>query len=386
MRWCMAAVCFVLAACATSPPQIQPPEFLLNDALFAAPSQPISTDDLFALSEPMKLYLRTEIGRQARTTNPQQALIHALYEKEQLKLRYDASATRNAAQAFEARAGNCLSLVIMTAAFAKELGLNVTYQSAYLEEMWSRSGDLLVRSGHVNVTLDRSKLTDTTARGPGSGAMTIDFQPSENLRGMRAREISEETIVAMYMNNKAVESLVDGLLANAYAWSRAAIRHSPDFLSSYNTLGVIYMRSGEFGWAEQAFNYVLEREPTHARALANLAVSLSRLGREAEAAAVSRRLAEIEPVGPFHYFNLGRVAMEQENFRLARDLFTKEVARADYSEVHFWLAMASYKLGEIEPARKHLSLALQNSVTRKDHDLYAAKLAWLQKNARLSRD
>ncbi len=57
--------------------------------------------------------------------------------------------------------------LIMTAAFAKELGLQVTYQSAYLEETWGRSGDLLVRSGHVNVTLDR-KMGDRNTIGSSS--------------------------------------------------------------------------------------------------------------------------------------------------------------------------------------------------------------------------
>ncbi|MGZ8994189.1 MAG: tetratricopeptide repeat protein, partial [Burkholderiaceae bacterium] len=132
-----------------------PPEFLFKDDLFSTPSERIAAADVFALSDQMKLYLRTEIASQLRQIGSPQGLINALYERDQLQLQYDASMTRNAAEAFDARAGNCLSLVVMTAAFAKHLGLQVTYQSAYLEETWGRSGDLLVRSGHVNVTLDR---------------------------------------------------------------------------------------------------------------------------------------------------------------------------------------------------------------------------------------
>ena len=71
--------------------------------------------------------------------------------------------TRNAAQAFDARAGNCLSLVVMTAALAKELGLQVEYNSAYTEETWSRNGALLLRSGHINITIGR-RFVDRTAR------------------------------------------------------------------------------------------------------------------------------------------------------------------------------------------------------------------------------
>ncbi len=375
MRNWAALVCVLLAACATPQQREQPPEFLFKDELFSAPSERITAAAVFALSDPMKRYLRTEITSQLRQMGPQEGLISALYHRDQLKLQYDASMTRNASQAFEARAGNCLSLVIMTAAFAKELGLRVRYQSAYLEETWGRSGDLLVRSGHVNVTLDR-RMIDTGTMGQ---ALTIDFLPAESLRGLRVRDIQEETIVAMYMNNKAVEALVEGRSDEAYAWAREAILQSPEFLGSHNTLGVIYMRRGDLAQSGTVFTYLLEREPANARAMSNLAQVFARQGRDAESTALLRRLAQIEPVGPFHYFNLGLAAMEQENFKLARELFAKEVARADYhAEFHFWLAIANFKLGDIEPARKHLTLAMENGVTRNDRELYAAKLAWLQ--------
>lgn len=377
MRNWVALVCVLMAACAGPQQRAQPPEYLFKDDLFSAPSERINADDVFALSDPMKRYLRTEITSQLRLMGPQQGLIHALYQRDQLKLQYDAAMTRNASQAFDARAGNCLSLVIVTAAFAKELGLQVRYQSAYMEETWSRSGDLLVRSGHVNVTLDRRLMdTGTTV---SANSLTVDFLPAENLRGLRTRDIQEETIVAMYMNNKAVEALVEGRSDDAYAWAREAILQSPEFLGSHNTLGVVYMRRGDLTQSAKVFTHLLEREPANARAISNMAQVLTRQGRTAESEALLRRLAQIEPAPPFHYFNLGLAAMEQQNFKVARDLFAKEVARADYqAEFHFWLALANYKLGDIEPARKHLTLALENSVTRRDHDLYTAKLAWLR--------
>ena len=376
-NWAALLLCALLTACAT-PQRVPAPEFLFRDEIFAAPSERIAAGDVFALSDPMKRYLRTSIAGQLQSMgSQQQRLLNALYQKDQLKLQYDASVTRNASQAFDARAGNCLSLVIMTAAFAKELGLQVRYQSAYLEETWGRSGDLLVRSGHVNVTLDR-RFGDRSTIG-NTSALTIDFLPAENLRGLRSRDISEEMIIAMYMNNKAVEALVEGRLDDAYAWTREAVLQSPEYLGSHNTLGVLYMRRGDLAQSAKVFNYLLERDPTNARAMSNLAQVFARQGRDVESAALLRRLAEIEPVAPFHYFQRGLAAMEQEDFKLARDLFAKEVARADYhAEFHFWLAIANFKLGDIEPARKHLTLAMENGATRNDRALYAAKLAWLQ--------
>ena len=68
-----------------------------------------------------------------------------------------------------------------------------------------------------------------------------------------------------------------------------------------------------------------------------------------------------------------------ELYNESRALFAKEVNRADYyHEFHFWLALASYQLGQYEEARAHLTRAMEASTSRNDRDLYAAKLAWLR--------
>jgi len=51
---------------------------------------------------------------------------------------------------------------------------------------------------------------------------------------------------------------------------------------------------------------------------------------------------------------------------------------AYYHEFHYWLALADLGLGDTEGARKHMAIAIENSTTRRDHDLYSAKLARLQ--------
>ena len=203
-------LCAVLGACATpsaSPPQ--PPEPYFHDELFATSAQRHDGDAVFALSDAMKRYIHVDIARQLRTEGLARGLINALYRRDQLKLDYDSASTRNAAQAFEARKGNCLSLVIMTAAFAKELGMQVTYQTVATEETWSRSDDIVFSNTHVNLTL----ATRAINAMPGydeSRMLTIDFLPPEYILGQRTRAISEDTVVAMYMNNRAAEALAQG--------------------------------------------------------------------------------------------------------------------------------------------------------------------------------
>jgi Flp pilus assembly protein TadD len=361
----------LLAACATRPP-LPSVEPLLHDELFAAPSEHISANDVFAASEDMKHFLHVEIAAQLRGVGARQALVNALYNKDQLKLEYDSEMTRNAAEAFAARSGNCLSLVIMTAALAKELGLPLQYQaSVAVDDALGRSGDIYFFVGHVNVTLGKGAF----ARRGTDDLVTIDFLPPEDVIGTRMTTIGEETIVAMYMNNRAAESLALGQVNEAYWWARAAVLEDPRFLSALNTLGIIYRHHGNPAEAEKVLRVALAREPDNTRVMSNLIPVLDDLGRVDEAKALAQTLARLEPNPPFSFYERGLKALSVGDFRAARDLFATEVDRSPYySEFHFWLGIAYVGLGETDKARNEFSSAVEYSTTRKEHDLYASKL------------
>jgi Tfp pilus assembly protein PilF len=374
--WTVLLASLLLAACASAPiPQAPAPhvEYLFHDDLFGPPSQRISADDVFALSDDMRRYLGTDIAALERTLKPQAALVKALYAKGQLKLDYDAEVTRTAAQTFAARAGNCLSLAIMTAAFAKEMDVPVRYQRILVDDAWSRSGDLYFASSHVNLTLGGSQYGRRLDYADAS--TTIDFLPLGETRGRRLRVIDEDTIVAMFMNNRSAEALARGKLDDAYWYARTAIEADPKFLGSYNTLGVIYRHHHSLPNAEATLRYVLSVEPANTEAMSNLALVLSDEGRLEEADGLRAQLKALEPHPAFYFFNLGMAAMKDGDYKTARDMFAKELDRdAYYHEFHFWIAAAYVGLGDIAEARKHLALAMENSATRKEHALYAAKL------------
>lgn len=374
----LAAIVLALCLAACSSPPLQAPPATLGlfaDQAFAPPAKPPAAIDVFALSDEMRSYLASgEMSSQLRLKGRQRGLIEALYNKKQLRLEYDSALTRNASEAFAARTGNCLSLVIMTAAFARELGMEVQFQSVLTEEVWGRSGDLYLSMGHVNLTLGKRR-SEVVASYPEADSLVVDFMPAADIRGQRTRAISEENIVAMYMSNRAAESLAAGQVDEAYWWIREAILRDPKYLSAYNTLGVVYRRHGDLKLAERVFRQVLEREPGNTQVMANLALTLEDQGRLADAQTLRTQLAQIQPNPPFSYFNRGLTAMRQGDFKAAKQLFTKEVDRAAYyHEFHFWLALAHYALGELPQARQQLTLALDNTTTRRDHDLYAAKL------------
>ncbi len=374
-RRTLLAVVFALAlgGCALAPRAPQTAQ-LFNDDAFPAPVERPEAADVFALNDAMRAYLRTDIAASAKQMGPHKGLVDALYKRGGLKLEYDSAVTRNAAQAFDARTGNCLSLVIMTGAFAKEMGLPVRFQNVAVDETYSRSGDIQYAIGHVNLTLGVTP-NGIAFRNHGVDPLIVDFLPPEDLKGVKMRVIDEATVVAMYMNNRAAEALARGQYPDAYAWAKEAIRQDPDFTSSYNTLGAVYQRAGRTADAERAYAYAIERDPRNTAAMSNRALVLDQLGRRDEARQLRQKLAVIEPEPPFAAFNRGLAAIRAGDYRTARDQLEKEAVRsADYHEVHFWLAVAYAGLGDAGEAQRHLTLARENSTTRQDRELYAAKL------------
>ena len=367
----------LLAGCAT-PPAPQVDASLFADAKFEPPAAPIDATQVMALSPEMKAYLAGNVSGRFLAHGRTEVLVEALHKKTELRLEYDSVMTRNAAQAFASRSGNCLSLVIMTAAFAKALDIPVRYQSVVTDELWGRNGDIDVVIDHVNLTLGQ-RIGGPTWAGRFTEAVTIDFLPPKELERQLQRSLPEATVLAMYMNNRAAETLAQGRIDDAYWFAREALVQDPGFVRALNTLGVVYRRHGDLAEAERALRTAHARQPDNPQIVFNLAQVLAERGNGTEAAALRVRLAQLQPEAPFVYFDRGRIALKSGDAKTARDLFLREVDRAPYNaEFHYWLALAYAKLGDVPAAREQLEQAMEASATRHDRDLYAAKLERLR--------
>lgn len=366
-----------LSGCAveTRPP---PTTDVFVDSAFKPPSVHIDAQEALALSPAMKRFAETEMASEIRNKGLRDGLIDALYTKGRLQLDYDAETTRTAAEAFEAKRGNCMSLVLMTAAFARHLNMPVRFNSVFLEESWTRSNGIFFVAGHVNISLARPLAVGRTTVFGDPELLTIDFLPPDQVRGHRGRVVDESTILAMFLNNRAAEALTVGKVDDAYWWAREAIRTDARWLSAYNTLAVLYRRKGLMDRAEATLRLVLDREPLNTQAMSNLVLVLSDTGRREEALVYSNQLAQIQPIAPYKFFDEGLAAMRAGEYAAARQLFRKELARAAYvPEFHFWLGLANYGMGDVSGARGEIAKALENSATVKDREMYGAKLAWL---------
>jgi Tfp pilus assembly protein PilF len=381
-RW-FVAVCVLVAAtgCATAPRPLDASVF--DDARYQ-PLPRVDPAEAMRVSDAMRAFVTRDLAPLVRRHGAQAALGMVMQRRGWIEVEYDDSRTRTAAQAFDARAGNCMSLVMLTGALARELGLQVYFQEALASQQWSRRAGLHVASGHVNVTLVKPRWKSLGVSWDSSAALTIDFMPSAEAARQRTRLVGEDRLLAMYANNRAVESLADRRLPLAYAWARAALQRDPTYLGAANTLAVIDHAGGHHAAAERALREVLAREHDNTRALSNLVAVLHAQGRTREADDTAARLAALEPDRPFEYFELGLQALAAGEATTARALFLKELARdPDYHEFHFGLAQAEARLGNTAAARRHLERAAELSPESGTRARYAAKVERLRALVRI---
>jgi Tfp pilus assembly protein PilF len=365
-------VAAALAGCAVVNVGETPPR-LFADAHFQPPARPIRTDDLFALDDAMRAFADEVIAPTMERKGIYVGVFEAL--RERLTLDNDAPGTRPAAATFEARTGNCLSLVILTSAFARHFRIPVHYQAVQGRDTWSRAGGIAFYSGHVNLRLGQRDGAAADARS--IAGLTVDYIGESNRYANHP--VTERTLVAMYANNRAAEALLEGDLDAAYAWVRTAVASDPAYLAPVNTLAVVYLRRGLLDEAEHALQHALRLEPANANAMMNLVLTLVRDGRHNEAARWRRRLAALSPYPPFYFLDEGLAALQRGEVEQARDLLRRELERMPYNEeVHFAIARADLRLGDVELARKHLVLAQRYSTARTRRDIYSAKLAHLR--------
>jgi tetratricopeptide (TPR) repeat protein len=370
-------VCFFLTACATAPlPPIKAGD-IFQDQLFTPPAQAIHAEDALAISEPMRDFAMFKLGSNmghVDSKDRRMELVDALYHKGGLMLEYYSDQTRTAAEAFDAKSGNCLSLVLLTAAFAKELRLPYHYQVVVGATDWSQSDNFFMAIGHVNIVLDELA-PEFERRTWNANAIIIDFLTPEKAAMLKTEEVEENTVLAMYLNNRAVENLMQGKVNVAYWWAKAALQEDTRFYNAYLTLAIIYRTVHHPELAEMVLEKVAEYDQNDANLLTDQELVLKDLGRDAEAKDVAQRLAILEQDKPWSLYFRAQTEFNAGHYDNAKRLYQQEIKRdPEHHEFEYGLALTYLKLKDTQNAVIHLERAIELCTTTHPRDLYQLEL------------
>ncbi|MGM9514149.1 hypothetical protein ACS5PK_07845 [Roseateles sp. DB2] len=397
-RWCawwLIACSVGLSACAHAPLESSTEEassrlgaVLADDAFdgSTAALARMKADEALLFTDEMERFALRSLVNPADRGNSAQVLYGTLFERGRVMVEYSSDYTRNAHEAFRDRRGNCLSLALMTAAFAKRLGTGVRFQLLQSSELWSRGDQLSYLVKHVNVVL-LGRLGENTMLGPYERGLTVDFVPP-NIRDLRAvKEVSEQTIVAMYLSNLASEALEESRTDLAYQLIKQSLLKDPQLAEAYNTLAVILTRRSQMAKAEQALRISVRLAPDGLPGLTNLISLMEHRGgaaAHAELVALRAHLKTLQARPPFADMEAGIQAFQAGELQQALAAFLRQRDRTGVDgRLQQYLAATYTRLGRLDEAQAALAQGLRlvdNEALRRQ--LLAKKKALLQASAK----
>ncbi|MEL0067764.1 MAG: tetratricopeptide repeat protein [Gammaproteobacteria bacterium] len=367
---------FLVWGCSTTPSRVTSDvEQYLHDDLFPnhLSAQIETSEDVFALSEEMKLFISEHVMRQRSPVAQLKTLSRGIFEHSDIGIMYQNDANTVAAETFANGTANCLSLTIMTYALADHAGFGVDFQQVNVPEFWIRRQGSSILNRHINLKLyQKGRDLDTLFR---KQAYTIDFNQVSGTSYFSKNLISKPRVLSLFYNNKGVDYLLVNDFDTAYAYFKKGIMTDPLLSDSYTNLGVLYRKVGQDEWAEKIYQKALTMSPGDNTTLENLSTLYRATDRASEAEQIDRVLMAERRANPYYHFLLGEQALEQRDLNKAESHFTQAIKlHSRNHEFYFAMARTMFLMGNNKASQRYMNLALRYSESESDELRYQYKL------------
>lgn len=285
--------------------------------------------------------------------------------------------TYTAAQAMEHKAGNCLSLAIMTTALARVVDIETGYQLVNATPVFKKQNNVLLLSHHV-----RTYLYDPNWR-PKEDVLTlirprliVDYFPSRY--DVPGEAVENTRFLSMYYRNLAADDLIAGNPGEAFWKAVRALELAPTDAENINLIAILYRRLGAVDMAEKFYRYGMKAAENNTNMLSNYALLLDDLQRSEEADSIRQRLLSFPDTNPYTWIKLGHEAYQDNSHGRAISYYKRAMALAPYlDEIYFGLAKSLYQRGEFTEAAQAMKKAAETSWEESERRLYYAKLSAL---------
>ena len=273
----------------------------------------------------------------------------ALLNSRDFAFEYEKVATFTAAEAFEARRGNCVSFSNLLIAFARSIGIPLQAGLVLARGSAEKEGDLIVLYSHMVAVISFS----------GDSYSFYDFNREwgriDTLRELHL--IDDLEIAAVALSNRGMAALKEGDVATAQDLLTKALRLGPNLPDLHSNLGIVFWRQGNVDSALATFRRGLDLDPHRAALLQNLAALDLELGRVVEARA-ALAAASADQASPYLLVVKGDLEYAAGDLKSALRSYKKAHSR-DGSLVSplIGIARVERSLGRTDAARKALEKA-----------------------------
>lgn len=372
---------FFLTACQNRLAQdALPHQHLWQDGHFNASLSPVEApEEIFYLPPEVIIKAQEAIYPKRLPRERSIALLKFIFRDANDPLSYVNSATLTAWQTYQQGEANCLSLTILSYSLATQLGFKTQFRDVQIPEYWiTRRGNSFL-NGHVNLQVAPPFL----AQGDrvvisGEQNFTIDFELDGARDAFAYKRLNEQQVVALFYNNKAADALWQQHYDKAYQYLKAAAAVAPELAVTWNNLAILYRHKALLHPAEQAYLHALQLQPGQSNTMANLAMLYDMTGRQAESAALLRKVEKLREKNPYYYLMLGNEALFAGHLPQAKKAYNQGL-RLDprNAEIYQGLAQIAYLQQDFTEAIHYLEKAQRYAANRQDQHRFQGKIAWV---------
>jgi Tfp pilus assembly protein PilF len=355
-------------------------EIPINYSLFSnIENEQLNTEDVFFLTqEQQKEFLFTVDQHIANGLAPHTALSEVLTERLANFTYY--GETYDATTAIRLNKGNCMSLAILTTAYAKLIGLDFSYRKVSTLPVFTKKDDVILSSSHVQTIIyDPNFIADKNVFYLSNPAVVIDYFPSKSHRS--GRKFSLETFLAMYYKNIAADALADKDLNKSFLYANKAYHLDTNNIETINLLAVIHRRSGDLQTAEAIYKAGLNKGQTNIALLSNYIMLLKSQHRMDEVNTLQDKLNQLDDPDPYQWLGEAYTAKNIGNIKQAEIYFKKALVKAPYlNQAYMGLYKIYLKQKKLKKAQTMLVKALEWTYELDERKLYKYKLYNIEHN------
>lgn len=348
----------------------------LNATLFGLPVLPESESEIFELTDPQKTsFLEFYYA-------PENAEHEGHVRLYQYLLNFGdnfsySDYTKTAELTEQTASGNCISLAVLTSAYARLVDLNVRYQLVKRVPIYQQFGSVIFSAEHVRTVVSESdvEIVDGVMTIPGYSV--IDYYPSRysKIDGY----ISKNEFIGRYYRNLAAEALGNNDNNRAFWLAKYSLENEAENADAINSLAVANRRSGQLEMAERLFEYGLKTTDNKLGLLKNYKILLKQQGRAEKIKEIDKQLESYNDKNPFDVLQEAEFAFSENDILKALDLYKTVIGFAPYlHQAYFGIAKSEYKRGNLIAANEALQRALQETYDGKVKTVYEAKLSALK--------
>ncbi len=352
----------------------------INYSLFSnIENEQLNTEDVFFLTlEQQKEFLFTVDQHIANGLAPHNALSEVLTERLANFTYY--GETYDATTAIRLNKGNCMSLAILTTAYAKLLGLDFSYRKVSTLPVFTKKDDVILSSSHVQTIIyDPNFIADKNVFYLSNPAVVIDYFPSKSHRS--GRKFSLGTFLAMYYKNIAADALADKDLNKSFLYANKAYHLDTNNIETINLLAVIHRRSGDLHTAEAIYTAGLNKGQTNIALLSNYIMLLKSQHRMDEVNTLQDKLNQLDDPDPYQWLGEAYTAKNIGNIKQAEIYFKKALVKAPYlNQAYMGLYKIYLKQNKLKKAQTMLVKALEWTYELDERKLYKYKLYNIEHN------